>query len=245
VRSANVAVGLELARPESIEGVKGPWLLVEAHIRQESTERARGAFGFVRGFLVGNDKTPALVELLLNRDYLGNHFLSDVPEDITTFAGEIPWSGRFAAEMQPEEGLERYQIRIGNWGEIGTVAEQLAHRYAFSSERTQGLRGGWDVPSKVLAETFDLRLRPRSFDLVELGGRAASITRAAPAGFEGRLLYIRRDLVEQYAHGRDFVQLAWGEREPRFSGGAFPDWFHTLLDAGEHLWRHVEVITFE
>jgi hypothetical protein len=245
MRTANVAVGPELASPEAVGGTEGPWLLVEGHIWQRITARARGAFGFVRGLLVEREQTDALVQLLRDRDYLGNHFVPDVSEDVATFAGEIPWSARFAADMEPEEGLHRYQVRIGNWGEEGIVVELLGHRYAFSSERTTMLRTSYDVASKEVAADFDLRLRPRSFDLVQLDGRPASLTRAAPAGFEGHLLYLRRDLVREYANGRDFVQLAWGEREPRFSGGAFPDWFSAVRETGEHLWRHIDVITFE
>jgi hypothetical protein len=244
MRTANISVGPELASPEAIGGTQGPWLLTEAHIWQRSTARARGAFGFVRGLLVERVHTEALVQRLRDREYLGNHYVPDVREDITTFAGEIPWSTRFAAEMEPEEGLHGYQVRVGAWDEEGIVVELLGHRYAFSSERTTTLRMSYDVASKEVAGAFDLRLRPRTFDLVQLDGSPASLTRAAPPGFEGHFLYIRRDLLREYAKGRDFVQLAWGEREPRFSGGAFPDWFAAVREAGDHLWRQIEVITF-
>ena len=245
MRTANIAIAPELSAPDAVDGTYGPWLLAEGHIWQRSTARARGAFGFVRGLLVAREQTDALVQLLRDRDYLGNHFVPDVPEDVTTFAGEIPWSARFAADMEPEEGLDPYQVRVGNWGEKGIAVELLGHRYAFSSERTTTLRMSYDVPSKEVAGGLNLRQRPRSFDLAQLDGLPASLTRAAPVGFEGNLLYIRRDLVSEYAKGRDFVQLAWGEREPRFSGGAFPDWFSAMRDSGEHLWRQIEVITFE
>jgi hypothetical protein len=45
--------------------------------------------------------------------------------------------------------------------------------------------------------------------------------------------------------GRNFLQLAWGEREPRISGASPPDWFQSVREAGEHLWRQIDVVRFE
>jgi hypothetical protein len=244
VRGGDVPITNELLAPADLAGLPGPWILVEAHLYQRNRELSRRVFGFVRGLLVAPEVCDNLVEILQEREYLGNDFVPSVPEDHTTFAGEIPWSDRFAADLWVEEGLEPYKHRLRrDRTDAGITIELLGHRYAFSSERTAtALEHYYNVPSKRITSALGLRLRPATFDLVELNGRAASLTRAAPDGFEGDLLYLRRDLLATYADGRRLVQLAWGERELDLYGERPPEWLQTVYREGADRWRHLETI---
>jgi hypothetical protein len=246
VRGGVVAITNDLLAPAELAGLPGPWILVEAHLYQRNREVSRRVFGFVRGLLIASEACDDLVQILEGREYLGNDFVPSVPEDHTTFAGEIPWSERFAADLWIEEGLEAYEHRLQQRDGTGAgiTIELLGHRYAFSSERTDtGLEHYFNVPSKRFASTFGLRQRPATFDLVELDGRAASLARAAPECFEGDLLYLRRDLLAAYAHGRRLVQLVWGERELDLYGERPPEWLRRVYQEGTDRWRHVETVT--
>src|SRR5262249_8238835 len=128
------------------------------------------------------------------------------------------------------------------WGDGGIPIAVLAHRYAFSSERTTtDLDSHFDVPSKEFASALDLRLRPGTLDLVELDGRTASITRAAPTSFEGDLIFLRQDLLARHANGRHLIQIAWGERELDLIGGQHPEWMQAVFDERADAWRAISV----
>lgn len=243
IRAAETPPLGDLLAPVALNGVDGPWILAEGHLYQRL--RHRRVWGLFRSFLVDPADVDAVVALLRERDYLGNSFIPDIPEDMTTFAGEVPWSRRFAAvdgENEEDEGGP-YARRIHRtWGDEGIRIELLAHRYAFSSERTTtDLDRHFDVPSKELASMLDLRLRPGTLDLVELDGHAASITRAAPKNFEGDLIFLRQDLLARRANGRHLVQIAWGERELDLVGGQHPEWMQAVFDERADAWRMISV----
>jgi hypothetical protein len=178
------------------------------------------------------------------RPYLGNTFVPDPPADHGSFAGEIPWSSRFAAAGDLENDRPPYRAKVSErWNEPGIEVELLGHSYNLEASRTTtNLASGYWVPSHNIASHFGLRQRPGTLDLVGLDGRAASMTLASPAGVKGRLLYIRRDLIAKYAAGRLLVQLAWGERQVDFDWPRMPNWLEDLRSKHEDLWRQVEML---
>jgi hypothetical protein len=200
-------------------------------------------FGFLRGALLAADDAETLVTLLSERPYLGNHYFPEAPEDPATFAGEIPWSKSFDAHGNLENGLAPYHALIQEDHEqSGIEVELLGHGYNVSPDRTTtALAAGHWVPSAPFARAFDLRRHPHTLDLVCLDGSTASLTRGAPAGFEGKLLYLRRDLLAIFARDRQLLHLAWGERQVDFDFANPPAWLEKAGSAHADLWRHVRL----
>jgi hypothetical protein len=70
-------------------------------------------------------------------------------------------------------------------------------------------------------------------------GTLAALSFSGPTGFEGRLLYLREDLLHRYAAGRQLVLIAYGERQLDLSVHDAGDWLYTIENAGHHIWRYV------
>ncbi len=236
-----VEVAPDVLTPDAIDGIDGPWILAEGFLRCRDRSLGRKVFGFIRSFLVADADLQAALDLLMSKEYLGNHTIPDCPEDHETFAGEIPWSPVFAAAaVWGESDTEPYHHRLHRaWDDDGIDIELLGHEYAFEGSRTTTtIERSYHVPSHAIASAFDLRERPGTLDLVGLDGRHASLTRRSPAGWDGRLMFLRRDLVAAYAAGRRLVQIAWGEREIDLDWRSTPDW---VDDARRQaLWRQVQ-----
>jgi hypothetical protein len=194
--------------------------------------------------LVAAEQAETLVYLLESRPYLGNHLVPDAPSDYGTFAGEIPWSAGFQAAGDLENGLPPYiGVVSERWADPGIEIELLAHDYAIEASRTvTSLASGHSVPSSRLASALHLRQRPGTLDMVTLDGRVASRTLSGPAQFEGKLLYLRRDLLADYANGRPLVQLAWGERQVDLDWNRRPPkWFEEAGKDYAELWRRINI----
>lgn len=230
-----------LACPE-LNGVPGPWVLVDGYLQHEDRVRATAVFAFLHAVLVDGDQHGELLELLRNREYLGNRLIDHVPETHSVFGGEIPWSRRWAeATIEGEESV--YDARVGDW-QTGISVEVLAHAYDFSTDRsTTAEASGQRVPSRRISERFNLREFPRTLHMVELDGTPASFSMRAPESHDGRLLYVRRDLLEEFAGGRKLVQVAWGEREHHFEQSWDPPpWLSEIVRAYGNLWRRVATV---
>jgi hypothetical protein len=242
VAEGEVDVPDELLLCDEVNGVPGPWALVDGYLHHEYAVRATSVFAFLHAVLVDADLHAELIELLQSSEYLGNRLVDHVPETHSLFAGEIPWSPCWEqAAMEQEASV--YEARVGDWA-TGTPVEVLAHAYDFSAERSTTVEATGDrVPSRRITARFDLREFPRSLHMVELDGSAASLTMAAPEGYEGRLLYVRRDVLGDFAEGRRLVQVAWGEREHRFDRYFDPpDWLRAIYQEHANLWRRIETV---
>jgi hypothetical protein len=135
----------------------------------------------------------------------------DTPDDHYTFAGEIPWSEAFGRSAFEGSAPYRVVMAAASGPDIGV--EILAHTYAWESYHSLlNLAGGALVPSRSFSAAFDLRGVPQSFDQVEPHGKWAAKSYSAPTGFDGRLLYLREDLLSRYAAGHRLVWWIWGER---------------------------------
>ncbi len=134
----------------------------------------------------------------------------DVPSDHYIFAGEIPWHPHFASAALDEDAY-REKIRIGT----DTVSvEVLAHDYAWESYHSEMNRAGSvRVPSHRFSTRFDLCSAPQSFDQFLRDGTRATITLGGIDGFDADSLYLREDLLMQYAGERDIVWFAFGASE--------------------------------
>ncbi len=72
----------------------GDWVLIDAHIDQESKELDRNRFIFIRGLIIKADGAEEIIELLRKQD-MKNRWLPEVPESHYLYAGEIPWCDTF------------------------------------------------------------------------------------------------------------------------------------------------------
>ncbi len=220
-------------------GETGPWILVSGNLTHRSLEHGREVWGHFRAMLVDGKDAGDVTELLENRPYLGNRFVPGPPTDYYTYAGEMPWSDRFMARGRFGWGDPPYEEILDRpEGEIRV--EVVAHEYNAETGALELPARGCDVPSARIAEHFDLRQLPGTLDLVGLDGRSASKTFRAPDGFGGQLLYIREDLIREYASDRSLVQVAWGERRVLFGWNNRPDWFAETAENAD-VWRRISL----
>ena len=241
---APVEIPPELLIAGELQGEPGPWVLVEGFLEHRDRQTGRRVRGFFRGVLVSPDDAATLKHELETREYLGNDFVPRAPSDHGSFAGEIPWSARFAAVGDMENSRPPYVAEVTErWDQPGIEIELLGHEYEIEASRTTtNLATGHWVPSYSLASTFSLRQRPGTLDLVDLEGRPASITVDAPEDFTGKLLYVRRDLLAEYAGGRRLLQLAWGERQVDVDWMNPPKWVSHVRGDHSDLWRSVSIL---
>ncbi len=242
--SGKVTVPNELLRLVKIGDHEGPWVAVDGFLEVTNKVLARETFGFIRGILVPMKVVKRVVKLLQSKDYLGNHFIPEEPSDHYTFAGEIPWGAEFASDDESNEELGPYKERLGgSWGK-GPIVEVLSHRYAWENYHSSMNRGGGcSVPSRAFSEEFDLRSAPSRFSQYESNGSLAAISLAPPEGCnrDGNVLYLREDLLLQYANARN-VQLVWaiwGERNLINIGYDRPEWSTEIYQRYGHLWRRI------
>lgn len=204
-----------LLRLETIGEHPGAWVAVHGSLSGTDEMSGRQVWGLLHALLVDQKDGERLVSALMNRDDPGRWWIPEPPSDYYTFAGEIPWSPVFALNEDGDgstEALYRRLVEIDD--ETSGEIEILAHHFSWESYHSHlNAAGGALVPSKLFSEAFDLRRIPRGFDQVTPEGRMAAISAGAPEGMTGNLLYIREDLLHQYAAGRCLVWLVWGERQ--------------------------------
>lgn len=78
----------------NLRGEPGEWVLIDAHINQESSELDRNRFIFIRTLIIKEEEAEEITELLVNQD-MKNRWLPEVPESHYMYAGEIPWCETF------------------------------------------------------------------------------------------------------------------------------------------------------
>lgn len=163
-----------------------------------------------------------------------------MPDENYTFAGEIPWSPEIALGIADDEGGRRYRdgIKVANGPPI--EVEILAHHFGWESYHSElNQAGGAYVPSVLFSRSFDLRGTPESFDQRLVDGTRATISLGAPSGFSGHLLYLREDLVKQYAAGRKLVWFIWGERNLYGYSYSPPGWLVSAHQENAIIWRRL------
>lgn len=91
---------LSWLRRDRIDEKEGPWVLLDGFVSDVQPSDKRSAFAFLRGYLTDPENIDAFKEELDGVDHPGSG-LPDPGEHHCTFAGEIPWSRRFAAAARP------------------------------------------------------------------------------------------------------------------------------------------------
>jgi hypothetical protein len=235
LRAGVVEVPEELWSPDELYSVAGGWLLVEGFL--EHRHDGRRVWGFFRTLLLESTDVDPALEMIDGRDYLGNTFFPELPTVRDVFAGETPWSPRFEIPIADDDSNSRPALR-GDWREEGIVLGQVAVQFA-PGERGAStvLTRSYDIPSYNFAAKYGLRQLPGTLDFVGLNGVRASASFRIEEPWRGWLLYIRRDLVVDFASDRRIVQVAWGEREVTVEWSSVPAWVSEAHHKHENMWR--------
>ena len=240
LRTGAVNVPAELWSPEEIYGVTGGWLLVEGFLEHRCD--GRQVFGFFRTLLLEPAEVDPALELVRGIEYPGNDFLPGLPEVRGVFVGETPWSPRFEVRFDDEDFHSRRALHR-DWNDEGIGLGQVAVELSTGEgESPAALERSYDVPSFEFAARFGLRQLPGTLDLVGLNGVRASATFCTEEPWRGRLLFLRRDLVVDFAGDRRIMQVAWGEREVTVDWSAMPPWVDAVRQTYEHVWRDIRLL---
>lgn len=239
LRSGTVEVPDALWSPEQLHDAPG-WLLVEGFL--EHRRDGRRVWGFFRTLLLEPPDVDEALQLIAEREYLGNDFLPDLPTVRGVFAGEMPWSQRFKVGYDDEDSEFRPALR-SDWQDDGIDVGHLGVELATGEGGSPtALSWSYDVPAFEVAKHLALRQLPGTLDLVGLDGHRASATFRTVPPWRGRLLFMRRELVVAFAEPRRIVQVGWGEREVTVEWGAVPAWVQEVHQQHANLWREVRVL---
>ena len=235
IRKGRIEVPDQFLNPGEIGTEWGPWVITYGYLVDRDQVLGRRVSGCATALLVESNRADELVKTLKHWENSRVPDLPMVPNDYLTFAGEVPWSPHFARD-QIEGSSYSWHVSVGKEPKI--KVEMLAHIYNWESYRRIGISEA-PIPSKSFSTAFDLRGTPQTFDQGLPDGTLASKTLGASRGFSGHLLYLREDLVREYAKGRQLVWLTCGDRLLIRFRYRFPDWLENIFGSRAHLWHHV------
>jgi hypothetical protein len=95
---------------DEVDGVSGPWVLLQGYINEAALKDPREAFTFLRGLFVAEADLSRLESTLASKDYPGNHQIPEPGEDYYLFAGEIGWSRKFGSSLRDADGRASRQL---------------------------------------------------------------------------------------------------------------------------------------
>lgn len=223
-----------LLRRETIGEHRGPWLAVHGFVKAVDRILGREAWAFISAFATDKKSAPLLCSAL--RAGTRPSGARGGPSDYYTYAGEIPWHPNFASEALNEDAY-RQEVRIGT---RMVSVEVLAHKYAWESYHSEMNRAGSVlVPSHLFSTRFDLRSGPQSFDQFLPDGMRATITLGGVDGLDADILYVREELLWQYAGERGIVWFAFGERDLLPYPPSPPEWLVEAQRQQANAWCEV------
>lgn len=246
VLSGTVDIPDHMLRPQTLEGIEGPWVALSATLRQRDLETKREVFAVLWSMLVNREDEQKLRCALRSRHRPGDLWQLHPLESYYVFAGEMPWSSCARFE-EGADNLPQLYARTAK-GEDGQEipVELTANYYAWESYHSvTNEAGGFPVPAVTLADALDLRVVPASLDWCDAQGRRASMTFGPPGRFEksGHLLYLREDLIRDYCNRRDYelLWMVWGERSPWFADRPrdLPAWLLQAHQDYTYCWRRI------
>lgn len=237
IKTPDELLALE-AGPEQLSRM----LLIQGYLSCEDPVTNRYVFGLLDGLLVARAQVDNLREALTQKPYPGNEWIPRAYELHYTFAAEMAWrpaamtEGSYFAEEEPRS------IAIDDGMSI--PVEVLAEEYAREGYHSVlNIAGGFPVPSLAACSNLDLRAEAMSLDRMEADASTATVTYAAPDGFKGKLMYMREDLLRQYAGPeRELLWVLWGERQIHRFGTDPPKWMRNARSSHADIWRLVRTL---
>lgn len=80
---------------DELDGVKGPWILLDGYLTQEDMRNKRRLFAFPRGLAISRKYSKEFLRDL-SKQNIGGRKVPEIPSNYYTFAGEIPWCDTFS-----------------------------------------------------------------------------------------------------------------------------------------------------
>jgi hypothetical protein len=235
---------LEIA---DIDGLSGPWVMLDGFLEQNAPADDRQVFTFIRGVLVDSEKVDNLRKLFTDLKYPGNDAIPEEPSNYYTYAGEMTFSsipGLPDVDMQERE-LAQYIVSAGWRSNNSVVVDIPVQKYNWESYHSVvNQSSGTSLPSKNLCDALSLRYRANKWDLHDASG-VASLYREvdkADSLTSGYFSYLRRDLLDRYLtqSGKMLVWLMWGERGIHYrSAGAHN--LHQYYAEHQHIHKRTHV----
>ncbi|PCF97109.1 hypothetical protein [Vreelandella nigrificans] len=207
---------LEIAE---IDGLPGPWVLLDGFLEQNAPIDDRQVFTFLRGVLVDSGEVERLCTLFTGLEYPGNHAIPEVPGYYYTYAGEMPFSSipGLPVADEEEDDLAEYMVSADWWSNNGVAVDIPVQKYNWEIYHSVvNQDSDACLPSKRLCEALSLRYCANKWDLHDASGVASLYREIGEYGSQisGSFSYLRRDLLDSYLtqSGKALVWLMWGER---------------------------------
>jgi hypothetical protein len=207
---------LEIAE---IDGVTGPWVVLDGFLEQNAPADDRQVFTFLRGVFVDSGEVDRLCTLFNDLEYPGNHAIPEEPGYYYTYAGEMPFSSIPGLPNADEQEGDRAEYVVSaNWSsDDGVAVDMPVQKYNWESYHSvMNQNSGASLPSKPLCVALSLRYLANKWDLHDDSGVASLYREVGEYGSQdsGSFSYLRRDLLDSYLtqSGKALVWLMWGER---------------------------------
>lgn len=201
----------------------GPWVALDAHIQERAPSDPRRVFTFVWGRMMSAARVDEALERFRHVDFPGNSEIPRQGSDVYTFAGEIPWSRRFAPYLRSKSGRPLRNIEpafpAGPWRKRDAVLVEVpVHDSGWESYHSvMNEAGHVTTLAPALSASLGLVNHRQDWDLYETDGRRATTTttRRMSHGGSADLLCIRQDLLDRYLAEtqQQLVLFIWGERK--------------------------------
>lgn len=207
----------------TVDGKKGGWVLLDGRIVQSDEATAREVTTWIDALFVAQKNVAGLIAEYDGVEFPGSNAIPSGGEDHYTFAGEIPWSRRFAIGLRGRDGKPKRNLQVAfeRWSngrrDPGIRVEVPTIGFGWESYHSALNDAGHPtVLAPALSSALGLERRGDSFDLYLANGQPAVLVRqiSGPAS-RGELLYLRRSLLRRYL-AQVGCQLVWfvsGERK--------------------------------
>ena len=218
-------------RRTEVDGHAGDWVLLDAYIREQCADGRELRWTVDSAFVKESSVDRLRTEAKARPGGSGNA-LPTLGSDYYTYHGEIPWSPAYGSDVRTANGAPRHMgdrafdhFEHGRW-KPGIPVESACRRWEWESYHSQlNQTGSLVFPAPPIAEKLGLRIVAGISDMRDRNGALATVYREIPSsGFTSHVLYMRRDLIEQYTQSRGarLVQVVAGERMVD-SGSVPPD----------------------
>jgi hypothetical protein len=243
-----------LLTPQQVDGVDGPWVLLNGYIEQSSESDGRRVFTFLRGVLTSHKRVAPLIVAFNSLQHPGNRAIPDNREEHYTYAGEIPWSVRFGAPLRDRTGKAKRDIQEAfvthngvRWVP-GIEVEIPITGFSWESYHSDLNEGGnIEVPAPALCDRLKLVNHQGEWDLYDANGKPGSIYREFQSEADtspSHLLYLRSDLAARYLRRtrQTLIWLNWGERGFEYRTlMSIMDELQALFASDAHIHKQVEI----